>query len=69
MLDTRVFTLGVLANQNSVNAIVWGFVSGDRATWTDVGEEVESAAKSQIERDVALSNRGLNHMLEPFYRV
>jgi hypothetical protein len=63
VLDTRVFTLGVLTDEDSVDVVVWGLVTSDRSAWSDVGEEVESSAESQVERDVTLTNWGLNGQL------
>jgi hypothetical protein len=59
VLDTRVFTLSVLTNQDSVNVIVWGLVAGNGAARTKVSEEVEGSAKSKVERNVSLANGGL----------
>jgi hypothetical protein len=59
VLDTGVFTLGVLTDQDSVDTIVGGLVAGDGAAGTDVGEQVESTAQSQVQGNVALTNGGL----------
>jgi hypothetical protein len=56
MLDTRVFTLGIFTNQNSVNIIIRGLVTLDGNTRSDISEQVERSTKSQIEGDVTLSN-------------
>ena len=45
VLDARVFTLGVLANQDGVNVVVCGLVAGDGPAWPQVGEEVEGSPK------------------------
>ena len=42
VLDARVFTLGVLANQDGVDVVVCGLVAGDGTAWPQVGKEVES---------------------------
>lgn len=60
VLNTRVFTLSVLADQHSVDIVVGGLVTGDRTAGTDVGEQIEGTAQSQVQRDVALADRGLN---------
>lgn len=59
VLDTRVLSLGVLTDENCVDIIIRSLVTGDRAAGTDVGEKVEGTTKSQVERDVTLSDGGL----------
>lgn len=59
VLNAGVLALGVLADQDGVDVIVGGLVSSNRAAGTEVGEEVESATKGQVERDVALADGGL----------
>jgi hypothetical protein len=59
VLNTGVFTLGVLTDQDSVDIIVGGLVTGDGAAGTDVGEQVESTAQSQVQGDVTLTNGSL----------
>ena len=59
VLDTRVFTLSVLTDQDSVDVVVGGLVASNRAARTDVGEEVEGTTESKVERDVTLSNGSL----------
>jgi hypothetical protein len=59
VLNTGVFTLGVLTNQDSVDTIVRGLVPGNGAAGTDVGEQVEGTAQSQVEGDVTLTDGGL----------
>ena len=56
MLDTRVLSLGVLTDEDSVDIVVGGLVSFDRDTRADVGEEGEGASEGQVERDVAFAN-------------
>lgn len=59
VLNTGVFTLGVLTNENSVDVVVGGLVASDGAARTQVGEQVESTAESQVQGDVTLANGGL----------
>lgn len=59
VLDARVFSLGVLTDENSVDTVVGGLVALDGLARTDVGEEVEGTTESQVERDVTLANGGL----------
>ncbi|KAL9582181.1 MAG: hypothetical protein Q9203_005599, partial [Teloschistes exilis] len=44
MLDPRVLSFGVLADEDCVNIVVWGFVAGYRFARADVGEEVECSS-------------------------
>lgn len=59
VLNTGVFTLGVLTDENSVDVVVGGLVAGNGAARTQVGEQVESTAESQVQGDVTLANGGL----------
>lgn len=59
VLNAGVFTLGVLTDQDSVDVVVGGLVASDRSAGTDVGEEVEGTAQSQVQRNVTLSNGSL----------
>ena len=56
MLDTRILSLRVFTNQNSVDIIVWRLVPRDGNAWPNVGEKVESSPKGQVEGNVALSD-------------
>ena len=49
VLNSGVFTLGVLTDQHSVDVVIWGLVSSNRAAWSQVGEEVESTTESQVQ--------------------
>jgi hypothetical protein len=44
VLDTRVLSLGVLTNENSVDVIVSSLVSLDGNTRSDVGEKGECSS-------------------------
>lgn len=59
VLNARVFTLSVFSDQNSVDIVVRGLETSDRSARSQVGEEVESSAKSEVEGDVALANGSL----------
>ena len=56
MFNTRVFTLGILTDQNGVDVVVGGLEALDGHTGTDVREEVESAAEGKVKGDVALAD-------------
>ena len=56
MLDTRVFTLGVLPDEDGVNIFVRSLEALDRHARTNVGEEVEGPTERQVQRNVALTN-------------
>ena len=60
VLNARVFTLGVFTDQDGVDIVVGGLVTGDRSARADVSEEVEGTAESKVKGNVALSNRSLN---------
>lgn len=64
VLDTGVLSLGVLTDENGVDIVVWSLEAGDGTARTDVGEEVEGAAESQVEGDVALADGGLEKLSE-----
>ena len=59
VLDTGVFTLGVLTDENGVDVVVGGLVASNRAARTQIGEQVESTAESQVQGDVTLANGSL----------
>ena len=59
MFNSTVFSFGVLPDQNSVDVVIGSLVAGDRNTGTDVSKKVECTAKSEIERDMAFSDRSL----------
>ena len=59
VLDTRVFTLSVLTDQDGVNVVVGGLVPCDRSAGTHVGEEIEGSTKSKVQRYVTLAYRSL----------
>lgn len=60
MLNARVFTLGVLTDQDGVDVVVGGLVASDRPARADVGEEIERATESKVKGNMALSNGGLD---------
>jgi hypothetical protein len=64
VLNTRVFTLSVFTDKNGVNVLIRGFVTNNRAARTNVGIEVESTTKSQVERNVTFANGGGKRSLQ-----
>ena len=56
MLDTRVLSFRVFADENGVDIIIRCFVPGDGNTWPNVGEKVESPSEGQVEGNVTLSD-------------
>jgi hypothetical protein len=56
VLNARVLALGVLTDQDSIDVIVGGLVAGNRTARSQIGEEVECASESEVERYVALAN-------------
>ncbi len=59
VLNARVFALGVLADEDSVNVVIRGFVAGDGFAGANVSKKVESATEGQVERDMAFADGGL----------
>jgi hypothetical protein len=56
VLDARVLSLGVFADDDRVDAVVGRLEAFDRPTRPDVGEEVEGPSEGQVKRDVAFAN-------------
>lgn len=56
VLDTRVLSLGVLADQNAVDVLVGGLEALNGLARADVGVEAECPSQCQVERDVSLAN-------------
>ena len=56
MLNTRVFSLGILTDQDGVDVIIRRFVPGNGFTGADIGEKVEGAAEGEVERDMAFAD-------------
>ena len=59
VLNTRVFALGVLTDQDGIDVVVGGLVASDGAAGTNVGEKVEGTTESKVQRNVSLANGGL----------
>jgi hypothetical protein len=64
VLNARVLSLSVLADEDRVDIVVGCLVTGDRSAGTDVGEEVEGPAEGEVEGDVTLANRRCEGALE-----
>jgi hypothetical protein len=56
VLNTRIFSFRIFTNENGVDVIVRCLVPRDRNARANVGEKVESPSKSQIERNMTLSD-------------
>lgn len=56
VLDTRILSLSVLTNEHSVDIVIGSLETLDGDARSDVGEQVEGSAKSQVERDVPLAD-------------
>lgn len=59
VLNARVLALGVLTDENSVDTFVLSLEASDGAARSEVGEEVEGTTESQVERNVSLTDGGL----------
>jgi hypothetical protein len=49
MLNARVFSFRVFANEDSVNITIWRLVSFNRYARSNVGEEREGSAEREVE--------------------
>lgn len=56
VLDTRVFTLSIFTNEDSVNIVIRRLVALYRNARPDIGKQVERSTKCQIKGDVTLSD-------------
>lgn len=59
MLNARVFTLGVLSDQNGIDVVIGGLVASDGSAGSQVSEEVECSSESKVQGDMSLANGGL----------
>lgn len=59
MFDTRVFAFGILADQDSVNTVIWSLISSNRSARSYVCEKIECTTEGKIERNVTFSNWSL----------
>ena len=59
MLNTRVFTLSVLSNEDCVDIIIGRFVALDGCAGSNIRKEVEGTTEGQVEGYVALANCGV----------
>ena len=58
MLDTRIFALSVLSNEDGVDIIIGCFVALDGCARSNIRKEVEGTTKGQVEGYVAFANCG-----------
>ena len=58
MLDTRVFALSVLSNEDGVDIVVGRFVALDGCAGSDIRKEVEGTTEGQVQGYVAFANCG-----------
>lgn len=49
VLDTRILSLSVLTNEHSVDIVIGSLETLDRDARSDIGEQVEGSAESQVE--------------------
>jgi hypothetical protein len=59
VLNARVLSLGVLTDQDGVDVVVRGLEANDGLAGSHVREKVKGSAESEVERDVALADGGL----------
>lgn len=48
VLNTGVFTLCVLADQDGINVVIWCLIASNRTAWSQVGKEVESTTQRKV---------------------
>jgi len=56
VLNAGILSLGVFPNQHGIHIVIWSFVSLDGYAGANIREEIESATKSQIERNMTLAD-------------
>jgi hypothetical protein len=64
VLNARVLALGVLTDQDGVDAVVRGLEASDGAARSEVGKEVECTAEGKVKGDVTLANGSSKRALE-----
>ena len=62
VLDAGVFAFRVLSDQDSIDVIVGGLEACYGAAGSQIGEEVESSAESEIEGYVTFADGGLHRL-------
>jgi len=55
VLNARVFALGVFTDKNGIDIVVRSLVTNDGFARTKIGEEIECATESKVERDVTFA--------------
>lgn len=56
VLDAGVLALCIFTDENSVDVVIRSLEAGNRRARSDVGKEVERAAKCEVERHVSLAD-------------
>lgn len=65
VLNSGVFTLGVLADEDGVDVLVRSLAPRDGTAWADVGKKVECAAQGKVQGNMAFANGSLYVRLSP----
>jgi hypothetical protein len=56
MFNSRILSFSIFPYQDGVHVIIQGFISWYGDAWSNIGKQIECAAKSKVKRDVAFSN-------------
>jgi hypothetical protein len=56
VFNTGVLSFSILSDQHGVDVIIRSLETLNGYAWSNVGKQVESSAKSKVERDMSLSN-------------
>lgn len=67
VFNTRIFTLGILTDENSVDIVVGRFEALDRGTRTNIGKKIERSTERQVEGDMAFANLVENEFMHAKY--
>lgn len=63
MLNSRIFSLSVFSNEDSLDIVIWSLVASDRPSRSDVCEKIKGTAKSKVEGNMAFADRCLQTSL------
>lgn len=67
MLQSRIFSLSVLTNCHQIHSLVGSFHSLYRSAGTDVGEQIEASAESDVDGTIALPDGCLEGSFESIF--
>lgn len=56
MLNAGVLSFGVFSDKHSVDIVIWSLEAFDTLAGSHVGKKIERSSKSQVERNMTLTN-------------